>query len=45
MRPHIIDALALAYLLIAGGCALAVIFAIIERTIAALLDHPKRRKP
>ena len=45
MRPDILDALGLACLLIAGGCALAVIFGIIERTIAALLDHPKRRKP
>jgi hypothetical protein len=38
-----LDALGLACLIIAGGCALAVIFGIIERTIAALV-HPKRRK-
>jgi len=45
MRPNIIDAFGLACLIIAGGCALAVLFGIIERTIAAILDRPKRRKP
>jgi len=51
MRPHIADAFALACLIIAGGCALAVLFGIIEAIIAALFegrglfDRPKRRKP
>jgi len=48
---NIIDALGLACLIIAGGCALAVLFGIIERIITALFegrnifDRPKRRKP
>jgi hypothetical protein len=51
MRPHITDAFGLACLIIAGGCALGVLFGIIERTITALFegrgifDRPKRRKP
>lgn len=51
MRPHIIDAFALACLIIAGGCALAVFFGIVERILTALLeghdlfDRLKRRKP
>jgi len=50
MRPNIIDALALACLIIAGGCALAVFFGIIEIILTALFkwrgifDRPKRRK-
>ena len=44
MRPHIIDALGLACLIIAGGCALAVVFGIVEGFVSAILDHPKRRK-
>lgn len=48
---HIIDAFALACLLIAGGCFLAILFGIIEGIITALFeghgifDRPKRRKP
>ena len=51
MRLHIIDALGLAFLIIAGGCALAVLFGIFEATITALFEgrgvfaRPKRRKP
>jgi len=51
MRPHIIDALGLTCLIIAGGCALAVFFGIVEGIVSALLegrglfDRPKRRKP
>ena len=51
MRPNIIDAFGLACLIIAGGCALAVFFGIVERILTALLegrgifDRPKRRKP
>ena len=51
MRPHIADAFALACLLIAGGCALAVVFGIIEAIATALFegrnifDRLKRRKP
>lgn len=50
MRPNIIDAFGLACLIIAGGCALAVVFGIIERVATALFegrnifDRPKRRK-
>ena len=50
MRPDILDALGLACLLIAGGCALAVFFGIIEIILTALFkwrgifDRPKRRK-
>ncbi|MBE3118070.1 MAG: hypothetical protein IMZ50_04840 [Candidatus Atribacteria bacterium] len=50
MRPHIIDAFALACLLIAGGCALAILFVIVEGIVSALFegrgifDRPKRRK-
>ena len=46
-----LDALGLACLIIAGGCALAVLFGIVERIITALFegrnifDRPKRRKP
>ena len=50
---NIIDALALACLLIAGGCALAVLFGIIEAIVSAIFEgrssgpasRPKRRKP
>jgi len=51
MRPDILDALGLTCLIIAGGCALAVLFGIVERIITALFegrgifDRPKRRKP
>jgi hypothetical protein len=45
MRPHIIDAFGLACLIIAGGCALAVVFGIVEIFASALFDRPKRRKP
>ena len=51
MRPNIIDAFALACLLIAGGCFLAVFFGVIEGILSALFegrgifDRPKRRKP
>ena len=51
MRPNIIDAFGLACLIIAGGCALAGLFGIIERIITALFegrglfDRTKRRKP
>ena len=44
MRPHIIDAFALACLVIAGGCFLAAFFGIIEAFVSAIFDHPKRRK-
>ena len=45
-----LDALGLACLIIAGGCALAVLFVIIEAIATALFggrgifDRPKRRK-
>lgn len=48
---NIIDALGLACLVIAGGCALAVLFGIVEAIATALFegrnifDRPKRRKP
>ena len=51
MRPNIIDSLGLTCLIIAGGCALAVLFGIIEGLVTALFegrgifDRPKRRKP
>ena len=46
-----LDALGLACLIIAGGCALAVLFGIVEGIVSALVegrgifDRPKRRKP
>jgi len=45
-----LDAFALACLIIAGGCALAVLFGIVEGIATAILGHngqldrPKRRK-
>ena len=48
---NIIDALGLACLIIAGACALAILFGIIEKIVSALFegrglfDRPKRRKP
>jgi len=45
-----LDAFALACLIIAGGCALAVFFGIVERIVSALaegrgiFDRSKRRK-
>ena len=50
MRPNIIYAFGLACLLIAAGCALAVLFGIFEAIITALFEghgifaRPKRRK-
>ena len=47
----IIDALGLACLVVAAGCALAVLFGIFEAIITALFEwrgifgRPKRRKP
>ena len=43
MRPHIINALGLACLILAGGCFLAVIFGIIEAIVTAALEG--RRRP
>jgi hypothetical protein len=46
-----LDALGLACLIIAGGCALAVLFGIFEAIVSAIFegrnifDRPKRRKP
>lgn len=51
MRPDILDALASACLILAGGCALAVVFGILEAIATTLFegrgifDRPKRRKP
>ena len=45
-----LDAFGLACLIIAGGCALATVFGIVEGIATALVegrgifDHPKRRK-
>ena len=47
---NIIDAFGLACLVVAAGCALAVLFGIFDAIITALVegrgifDHPKRRK-
>ncbi|MCJ7611942.1 MAG: hypothetical protein MUP19_06740 [Candidatus Aminicenantes bacterium] len=49
--PNVVDVLGLACLLIAGGCALAVLFHIVERIVTALFegrgifDRAKRRRP
>jgi len=48
MLPNIVDALDLACLIIAGGCALAVFFGLVEWILfgrSGIFDRARRRRP
>jgi hypothetical protein len=45
--PGVVDALGMACLIIMGGCALAVLFHVVERILEGrgIFDRPKLRRP